>query len=66
MHPKDRDLGRGPCSRGRGISKTEEALLEEVRVLSVMMSRARHGLVLTHAAFVTALVGHFLRINHAS
>jgi DNA helicase-2/ATP-dependent DNA helicase PcrA len=36
---------------------TEEALLEEARVLSVMMSRARHGLVLTHAHMVPALDG---------
>ncbi|WP_372983922.1 UvrD-helicase domain-containing protein [Microbacterium sp.] len=38
-------------------AKTEEALLEEARVLSVMMSRARHGLILTHAATVPALNG---------
>lgn len=38
-------------------AKTEEALLEEARVLSVMMSRARHGLILTHAAAVPALNG---------
>lgn len=38
-------------------AKSEEALLEEARVLSVMMSRARHGLVLTHAAEVPALNG---------
>ncbi|MBC6496368.1 ATP-dependent DNA helicase PcrA [Microbacterium sp. 4-7] len=38
-------------------AKTEGALLEEARVLSVMMSRARHGLVLTHAAAVPALNG---------
>lgn len=38
-------------------AKTPEALLEEARVLSVMMSRARHGLVLSHAAAVPALSG---------
>lgn len=38
-------------------AKSDEAILEEVRVLSVMMSRARHGLVLTHAAAVPALNG---------
>lgn len=38
-------------------AKTDEALLEEARVLSVMMSRARHGLVLTHANAVPALNG---------
>ncbi|MCF6746266.1 ATP-dependent helicase [Blastococcus sp. KM273128] len=38
-------------------AKSEEALLEEARVLSVMMSRARHGLVLSHAAAVPALTG---------
>ncbi|MFJ5696536.1 UvrD-helicase domain-containing protein [Arthrobacter sp. NPDC093139] len=38
-------------------AKSEEALLEEARVLSVMMSRARHGLVLTYAAEVPALNG---------
>ncbi|HEX4402807.1 MAG TPA: ATP-dependent helicase [Galbitalea sp.] len=36
---------------------SEEALLEEVRVMSVMMSRARHGLVLTHASSVEATTG---------
>lgn len=38
-------------------AKTEEALLEEARVLSVMMSRARHGLILTNAVAVPALNG---------
>lgn len=38
-------------------AKTDEALLEEARVLAVMMSRARHGLVLTHASHVPALNG---------
>lgn len=38
-------------------AKTDEAILEEVRVLSVMMSRARHGLVLTYANAVPALNG---------
>lgn len=38
-------------------AKSEDALLEEARVLSVMMSRARHGLVLSHAAAVPALNG---------
>ena len=41
-------------------ARTDEALLEEARVLSVMMSRARHGLVLTHAAAVPALNGRVL------
>jgi len=36
---------------------SDEALLEEVRVMSVMMSRARHGLVLTHASSVEATTG---------
>lgn len=38
-------------------AKTDEAILEEARVLAVMMSRARHGLVLTHASHVPALSG---------
>ncbi|PZE60348.1 ATP-dependent helicase [Curtobacterium sp. MCPF17_047] len=38
-------------------AKTPDALLEEARVLSVMMSRARHGLVLSHATAVPALNG---------
>ncbi|GAA4353250.1 ATP-dependent helicase [Microbacterium rhizosphaerae] len=38
-------------------AKTPEALLEEARVLSVIMSRARHGLVLSHATAVPALSG---------
>lgn len=38
-------------------AKSDEALLEEARVLSVMMSRARHGLVLTRAAAVPAQSG---------
>jgi DNA helicase-2/ATP-dependent DNA helicase PcrA len=38
-------------------ARSNEALLEEARVLSVMMSRARHGVVLTHAAEVPALNG---------
>ncbi|MGY1839118.1 MULTISPECIES: UvrD-helicase domain-containing protein [unclassified Modestobacter] len=38
-------------------AKTEAALLEEARVLSVMMSRARHGFVMTRAAVVPALSG---------
>ena len=38
-------------------AKTEEAQLEEARVLSVMMSRARHGLVLTRAGAVPAQNG---------
>lgn len=41
-------------------ARTDEALLEEIRVLSVMMSRARHGLVLTHAAAVPTLNGRVL------
>jgi DNA helicase-2/ATP-dependent DNA helicase PcrA len=38
-------------------AKTPEALIEEARVLSVMMSRARHGVVLTYAREVPALSG---------
>ena len=38
-------------------AQTDEALLEEVRVMSVMMSRARHGLVLSHAVSVSAATG---------
>lgn len=38
-------------------AKSDEALREEARVLSVMMSRARHGLILSHAAAVPALNG---------
>lgn len=38
-------------------AKTPEALLEEARVLSVMMSRARHGVVLSHATAVPAPSG---------
>lgn len=38
-------------------ARSDEALLEESRVLSVMMSRARHGLVLTYAVAVPALSG---------
>lgn len=38
-------------------AKSDEALREEARVLSVMMSRARHGLVLSRAAAVPALNG---------
>lgn len=38
-------------------AKSDEALLEEARVLSVMMSRARHGLVLTYALAVPAASG---------
>jgi len=38
-------------------AKSEEALREEARVLSVMMSRARHGLILSHTAAVPALNG---------
>lgn len=38
-------------------AKTPDALLEEARVFSVMMSRARHGLVLNHATAVPALNG---------
>lgn len=38
-------------------AKSAEAILEEVRVLSVMMSRARHGLVLSHARAVPAQTG---------
>jgi DNA helicase-2/ATP-dependent DNA helicase PcrA len=38
-------------------AKTAEALREEARVLSVMMSRARHGLVLTRSVAVPAQTG---------
>ena len=38
-------------------AKSDEALREEARVLSVMMSRARHGLILSHAVAVPALNG---------
>jgi DNA helicase II / ATP-dependent DNA helicase PcrA len=38
-------------------AKSDEALLEEARVLSVMMSRARHGLVLSYAGQVPAKDG---------
>ncbi|WP_345311840.1 3'-5' exonuclease, partial [Kocuria gwangalliensis] len=44
-------------------AKSEEALLEEARVLSVMMSRARHGLVVSHAATVPALNGRVFPKN---
>jgi DNA helicase-2/ATP-dependent DNA helicase PcrA len=37
---------------------TVEANAEEARVLAVMMSRARHGLILTHAASVETLAGN--------
>lgn len=40
---------------------TSEALAEEARVLAVMMSRARHGLILTHAASVETLAGNHRR-----
>lgn len=36
---------------------TVEAIAEEARVLAVMMSRARHGLILTHATSVETLAG---------
>lgn len=42
-------------------AETEEALLEEARVLSVMMSRARHGLVVSRATAVPALDGRVFR-----
>lgn len=42
-------------------AKTDEAILEEARILSVMMSRARHGLVLTYATAVPALNGRVFR-----
>lgn len=35
-------------------SKTQAAKLEDARVLSVMLSRARHGVVVTYAARVPA------------
>ena len=38
-------------------ARSDEALREEARVLSVMMSRARHGLILSHAVAVPALNG---------
>lgn len=38
-------------------ARSEDALREEVRVLSVMMSRARHGLVLSSAIAVPSLNG---------
>lgn len=39
-------------------AKSDEAILEEARVLSVMMSRARHGVILTYANEIPALSGH--------
>ena len=39
-------------------SVTEEAIAEEARVLAVMMSRARHGVILTHATSVETLAGN--------
>lgn len=38
-------------------AKTPEAIQEEARVLSVMMSRARHGVVLSFSASVPTLAG---------
>ncbi|UNX53602.1 ATP-dependent helicase [Georgenia sp. TF02-10] len=38
-------------------AKSDDALREEARVLSVMMSRARHGLILSHAVAVPAQSG---------
>ena len=37
---------------------TTEAIAEQARVLAVMMSRARHGLILTHATSVETLAGN--------
>lgn len=38
-------------------ARTPEAIQEEARVLSVMMSRARHGVVLSYSASVPTLAG---------
>jgi DNA helicase-2/ATP-dependent DNA helicase PcrA len=38
-------------------ARTPEAIQEEARVLSVMMSRARHGVVLSFSASVPTLAG---------
>ena len=42
-------------------AKSEDELREEARVFSVMISRARHGVVLTHAAQVTAGTGRIMQ-----
>lgn len=38
-------------------AETTEELLEEARIFSVMISRARHGVVVTHAASVATMAG---------
>lgn len=39
-------------------SETAEEILEEARIFSVMISRARHGIVITHAANVPTAAGY--------
>jgi DNA helicase-2/ATP-dependent DNA helicase PcrA len=46
-------------------SNTDAAKLEDARVLSVMLSRARHGVVVTHAAKITDKYGR-LRAKQGS
>ena len=44
---------------------TQETRLEEARVLSVMISRARHGVVVTYSSQVPTLAGRVRSQNHS-